>query len=171
MSEGQWSYDETEGESRVVDLLPREDGQLDDAVRVTGVLFRLLSDAGKLARFDAEWAEDRDLTIGAGNCHILARVLCEELQSQGLPAKWVCATIQADYPRRPLDHSWVELNGVAIEMSDGEIHVGLAGELRALSEAKDVVEHACNAKEAYGSTRPPIPSQPASDDESIKVSH
>ena len=171
MSDGQWSYDETPVESRVVDLLPREDGELDDAVRVTGVLFRLLSDAGKLTRFDAEWAKDRDLTIGAGNCHTLARVLCEELQAQGLPAKWVCATIQADYPRRALDHSWVELNSVAIEMSDSEIHIGLASELRKLSAAKDVVEHACNAKEAYGSMRPASPSELPPPDGAIKVSH
>jgi hypothetical protein len=171
MSDSQWSYDEMPVESRVVDLLPRVDGELDDAVRVTGVLFRLLSDAGKLTRFDAEWDKDRDLTIGVGNCHILARVLCEELQAQGLPAKWVCATIQADYPRRALDHSWVEVNGVAIEMSDSEIHIGLAAELRELSAATDVVDHACNAKEAYGSIRPESRSEPPPPDGVVKVSH
>jgi hypothetical protein len=158
MNQSHSLYEDTSAQSRVVDLLPREDGVLDDAVRVVGVLFRLLTDSGSLPRFDAEWSRGRDLTLGKGNCHTLARILCEELQAQGLPAKWVSATISADLPRRAMSHSWVELNGVAIEMSDGEIHIGHAGELRELSAATDVVEHASVAGFGSSATRSAPPS-------------
>jgi hypothetical protein len=86
-----------------------------DKVHRIAVALAAILEAGKLPRFVAFWR-------GVGNCHAIVRALYEDLKSQG-GEDFTCKTGFSSVLKRngePVGlHSWIEIDGVAIEASGG----------------------------------------------------